>query len=179
DKQKVALREMKEALQSDVSPVVFGNRVYRAENLRERLVRDLAACQRCEEALNHKEQLLEAKERSVDAAKETLATIRSQKQELEVQLAQLETEIKTLRIAQARSNIVLDDSRLARVKQSMSELQKRLRAETIELNLNGQFANEIEAVVEPKKKTSDEVLRDVEAYLNGTPAKNGDRVAGR
>ena len=177
EKQKIRLKDMKEALESGVSTIAFNGRAYSSNRLREMLVTDLASCQRCEEALKHKESLLEAKERALDSAKEQLATIRSQKQELEVQLAQLEAEIKTLRVAQAKSKIQLDDSRLAQVKGSIAEVRNRLRAETHEAVLVGQFVNE-DMVEEPKVRTKDEVLRDVEAYLNGTAPKNGERVAG-
>jgi hypothetical protein len=179
DKQKVRLREMKQALESDVTPVVFNGRTYTAPRLREVLVTDLASCQRVEEALNHKERLLEAKERAVESAKEQLATIRAQKQELEVQLAQLEAEIKTVRIAQAKSKIQLDDSRLAQVKNSLAEVRNRLRVEVRELELNGQFATEPTVAEEARVRTNDDVIRDVEAYLNGTTPKNGERVVGR
>lgn len=178
DKRKVALKEMKSALESGVTPVVFNRQSYHADSLRERLIRDLASCQRCEDALKQKEQLLEAKEKAVAAAREQLATIGSQKRELEVKLAQMEAEVKTLRIAQSKSSIQMDDSRLARVKASMADLEKRLREETVETELHRNFDTQVEVGVEPKKKSNDELLRDVEAYLNGVPAKDGDRVAG-
>ncbi len=166
-KQKVVLKEMKDAIQSDVSPVVFHSRVYRSEQLRERLARELATCQRCEETLKYKEQLLEAKEQSVEAAKEQLTTIRSKKQELEVQVAQLEADIKTLRVAQARSKVQIDDSRLAKVKQSIEALKNRMRVEQRESELVNTLVPEPFVTEQPKTKTTDQVLAEVDAYLNG------------
>jgi chromosome segregation ATPase len=175
-KQKVALKEMRELIQSDVSPVVFNGRAYSADRLRGMLASDLSACQRCEESLKHKENLLEAKERAIDAAKEQLGTIRSQKQELETQLAQLEAEIKTLRVAQARSKIQVDDSKLAQVKGAINDVRNRLRVEVREIELGGQFVSET-IIGEQRARTNDEILRDVDQYLNGTTPKNpADRV---
>lgn len=178
EKQKVALKGMKEALESDVTPVVFNRRTYTAPRLREMLVTNLSACQRCEDALTHKERLLEAKERAVESAKEQLATIRGQKQELEVQLAQLEAEIKTVRIAQAKSRIQMDDSRLAGVKSAIAEVRNRLRVEVREIELNGQFVAEPTVAEEARVRTNTDVIRDVEAYLNGNAPTTGERVAG-
>jgi chromosome segregation ATPase len=179
EKQKVKLNEMKDALQSDVSPVVFNGRAYKADRLREMLVADLTACKRCEESVQYKEQLLEAKERAVDSAKEQLGTIRAQKQELEVQLAQLEAEIKTVRVAQARSKVQLDDSRLAKVKASIQDVRNRLKVEVREAELVGEFVPQEAPIVQPKVKTNDQVLAEVDAYLNGSAPKNGEKVAER
>lgn len=179
EKQKINLRAMNETVREaanrdvPVTPVVFNGTSYSLTRLQERLASDLAACKRCEESLKHKESLLEAKERAVDAAKEQLATIRAQKAELEVALAQLEAEVKTLRVAQAKSKIILDDSRLAQVKDSMNQLRNRLKVEVREAELVGTFVNETTVQEQRPVRTRDEVVRDVDSYLNGT----GERVA--
>ena len=117
-------------------------------------------------------------EQAIEAAKEQLTTIRGQKENLELQLAQMETEIKTLRVAQARSHIQLDDSRLAKVKNDLDNLRNRIKVEVRTSELAGQFVNETTVTV-PSLKTKAEVIQEVEAYLNGTAATAGDRLAGK
>lgn len=179
DKHKINLRAMnetaREATNKNITPVVFNGSSYSLTRLQERLASDLASCKRCEESVKHKESLLEAKERAVDAAKEQLATIRAQKAELEVALAQLEAEIKTLRVAQAKSNIILDDSRLAQVKDSMNQLRNRLKVEVREAELVGAFVNETTVQEQRPVRSREEVVRDVDSYLNGTGARVAEK----
>lgn len=165
DKQRDKIRVMKDDLKSGITPIVYAGRAYRVERVRDMLEVDLGSCQRCEEALKHKEQLLEAKEKSLDAAREQLSSIKAQKQELEVHLAQLEAEVKTLRVAQTRSKIQVDDSRLAQIKGSLAEVRNRLKVEMRTTELTGDFVNDT-IPAEKKVRSSDDVIRDVEAYLS-------------
>jgi chromosome segregation ATPase len=170
DKQREKIRAMKENLKKGVTPIVYNGRSYRPDRVRDILTTELAACQRAEEAIKHKEQLLEAKEKSLDAAREQLESIKGQKQQLEVELARLEAEVKTLRVAQTRSKIQLDDSRLAQIKGSLAEVRNRLKAELYETDLAGRFNQDGDAV-ETKAPSNDDVIRNVEAYL-GETSKN-------
>lgn len=126
-------------------------------------MREWESYKRAEEALKSKESLLEAKETALSAARDQLSTMRSKKEELEVAVAQLEAELKTLRASQARSTIQLDDSRLARIKASVADLRNRLRSEVIRQELEDQFSTGAE-VGEGKVKTSD-LLKEIDQHF--------------
>src|SRR5262249_23094024 len=127
DTQKQAIAQMAQDLKSDSQTVVYNNRQYSRARISEKLARDLASCKRCETELKSKEQLLDAKERSLEAAREQLASMKDQKRELEVKIAQLEARLKTVRLAQTKNKFQFDDSRLAHIKQSLADVDNRLK----------------------------------------------------
>lgn len=173
--QKERIHAMKEELKRGSERVSYDGRSYSAHRVREVLATDLAAAQRCEQELRSKEQLLEAKERALDAAREQLASMKSQKQELELQIEQLQAELKTVRLAQTRSKFQLDDSRLAHIKGSLAEIRNRLKAQKVQMDLAGEFAQDF-VPAERKVKSSEQVIREVEAYLSDT-SKDDAKVA--
>lgn len=171
DKSRTALGEqknrvfaMKESLKKGDQKISLGDRVYSAGRVRDMLSLSVASCQRLEKEVESKERLLEAKESGLDATREQLANLRAQKQELEIQIAHLQADIKTLRVTQTKSKVQIDDSRLAHIKQSLAELRNRLKVEKTSLELHNQFSDELTGG-EPKVKTTEQVIKEAEAYL--------------
>jgi hypothetical protein len=175
-KQRESVRLMKDALKDGTELVSWSGRRIRNSTMRDKVAIELAACQRCEKEIENKEQLLEAKERALDIARQQLAEMRSQKDDLEVQVANLETEVKTIRLAQTRSKFQIDDSRLAHIKGSLNELKNRLKVEDTQRRLFSEFGEGDEIPSAPKTKTSEQVIREVEAYLGD---KADIKVAGQ
>jgi DNA repair exonuclease SbcCD ATPase subunit len=171
--QKDKLQAMTRELKSGVETIKYGSREYSANRVREMVERDFASYKRCEAELKSKEKLLEAKERALDAAREQLASVQSQKQELEVQIAQLEADLKTIRLAQTRSKVQVDDSRLARIKQTLAEIRNRLKVEQTASELEGQFGDPVPV---EKKKPVSELTKEVESYL-GESSPGDSKVA--
>jgi chromosome segregation ATPase len=136
------------------------------EKVQDILSKELASYKRCEAELKSREQLLEAKEKALDAARQQVAEMREQKRELEVQVAQLEAEVKTVRLAQTRCKVQLDDSRLAEIKNSLNELQNRLKIEKTAAELQGEFANDVLPLEKAVRPTSADVVKDVRNYFD-------------
>jgi chromosome segregation ATPase len=165
-KNKEVVRTMTDDLETGTFPISYNGIKYSRERITERLANDIKSCVRCEEDLKLKEGLLENKERALDMAREQLTSIRSQKEQLELQIAQLEADLKAVRLAQTKSTIQLDDSRLAHIKASLQDIRNRMQVEKVRGDLEGQFSNDLTIKVE-KKKTSEEVIREAKAYLGG------------
>jgi chromosome segregation ATPase len=166
-KHREDVRVMTEDLKSGVTPVMYSGIRYSRERISEKLANTLKSCARFETELKNKEALLEHKEKGLEVAREQLASIRSQKEELELQIAQLESELKAVRLQQTKSTVQIDDSRLAHIKASLQDIRNRMKVETIKGDLEGQFANDPAIKVE-KRKTTDEVIKDAEAFLDGS-----------
>jgi len=101
--------------------------------------------------------------------------MRQQKEDLEVQIAQLEAELKTVRLAETKSKVEFDDSRLAQCKASLADIRNRLNAEKNTVELEGQFAND-NIPVEKKAKPTSELTKEVKAYL-GDKVDDSNKVA--
>jgi septation ring formation regulator EzrA len=138
--EKISLLAMTRQLESGTKYVVTGDEEYSAEDVKAKLASDFASYQRCEAELKSQGQLLAAKEQSLKAVREQLASMKSLKRDLEVQVAQLEAELKTVRLAQTRDKYQLDDSRLSDIKASLTDIEHRLNVERAKTELNGQFA---------------------------------------
>jgi len=170
NKQKEKVRVMTDELKSGNERVSFEGRTCSRTRLAEKLAADLRSCQVCEDELNVKEQMLENRERALESERAKLASMRQQRQELEVRISKLEADLKAIRLAQTKSKFQIDDSRLSQIKQSLADIQQRLRVEQVENDLHGQFANDPTSLEKPssaKAKNPAEVIKEAESYLGG------------
>jgi DNA repair exonuclease SbcCD ATPase subunit len=177
-RQKEAIMAMTKDLERGTVTISYGGHEYSASRIREKLARDFRSYQRCEAEVKSKEKLLDAKEKALDAAREQLTTIRSQKQDLEVQVAQLEAELKAVRLAQSHSKFQIDDTSLARCKQTLAEIQSRLKVEKQTSELQGEFANDNAIPVDQRDKGTPELTKEISAYF-GENSNADSKVAER
>jgi hypothetical protein len=168
DKQKERVRVMRDDLNSDIQKVVYNGRSYSKERVREKLASELASGKRCEQELKAREGLLEARERNLELEGEKLTSMKSQKEQLEVQIAQLETDIKTFQLTQTKSRFQIDDSRLAHIKSALRDVRNQLDVAKKTHELVSNFEGEI--TVE-KTPTAAEISREVDEFLGETDAK--------
>jgi chromosome segregation ATPase len=166
DRQKADLMAIARDVENGESQVTYNSRTYSAERIKDKLARDLAGYKRSITELKAREQLLDAKERALDVAKEQLTAMLEQKRELEVHIAQLEAELKTVRLAQTKSQFALDDSRLSEIKRSIADLRNRLKVEITELELEGVYGSD-PTVRHEKTKPASDVAREVLQYFGG------------
>src|SRR6266581_3733714 len=127
--QKKSILVMRDDLETHktAKTIVYSNKEYPVQRIRERLAKDFESYKNCEASLKSKEKLLDTREAALATEREKLANMRIMKEELEVQVAQLEAEVKNYRLASAKSNIQIDDSRLARIKSSLASIRDRLK----------------------------------------------------
>src|SRR5438067_1856809 len=81
----------------------------------------------------------EAKKAGAESLRQQLATMKQQKQELEVMAAEYEAKLKELAFQQTRSKMKLDDSRLAQIKQDFEKLREKIEVERKTADLADQF----------------------------------------
>ena len=165
-KQKEKILVMRQDLETNktAKTISYGNKEYSVARIRERLAKDFESYKHCEESLQSKEKLLETREAALATEREKLANMRSMKEELEVQVAQLEADVKNMRLANVRSNVQVDDSRLARIKSSIASIRDRLKADKTAAILQAQFGNDLDIQVEKKIKTA-EVIKEIDDHF--------------
>ncbi len=173
--QKAQILVMTRELETGAKFITFGEDEYSADELRAKLDRDFSSYKRCEAELKSQEQLLAAKEKSLKAVREQLASMKTLKRDLQVQLARIEAELKTVRLAQTRDKYQLDDSRLSDIKSSLAEIQHRLDAESARVELNGQFAGE-PVPARKRERTAEALTNEVKNYFGDTAAKKNGKV---
>jgi chromosome segregation ATPase len=103
---------------------------------------------------------------SREKVRETLAkqldTMRNQKNELSASIDALEAEVAALKLRQMESKYQTDDSRLAKIKEDIRALRKKLDIQTEELNL-------LPAAIDPPaaKSSAHKSVDDILGPLNG------------
>jgi hypothetical protein len=174
--EKASLLALTRQLESGTKFISTGDEEYSAEDMKAKLTSDFAAYQRCEAELKSQEQLLAAKEQSLKAVRDQLASMKTLKRDLEVQLAQLEAELKTVRLAQTKDKYQLDDSRLSDIKASLADIEHRLNVERAKTELNGHFASP--AVPAHKRiRPTAELTAAVKKYFGEGSAPKAEKVA--
>jgi hypothetical protein len=114
--------------------------------------------------------MLDAKETALEAAREQLASMKSEKEKLEVLVATMEAELKTLRVAQTRSQFHLDDSRLSKIKSTLADIRDQMRAQQTASELNAEFLNDVIPVDKKVGQSREQLIKEVEAYLGESQA---------
>jgi chromosome segregation ATPase len=175
-KEKVSLLAMAKDLESGTQTITYGDEEFSAEEVQAKLDRDFASYQRSESELKSLQKLLAAKEKSLRTTRAQLANLKSLKRDLEVKLAQLEAEVKTVRLAQTKDNYQLDDSRLADIKASLAEIEHRLNVEKAEVELHGQIATD-PIPVHKKPKSAADLSKTVKKYFGEKHSNANERVA--
>jgi hypothetical protein len=172
--QKKNIMTMKADLESGNKTIVYGGIDYPASRIRDKLSRDFEAYKVADKAVQVKEKLLEQKEKALAAHKDQIAQSASVKEQLEVELARLEAEYQMVKVAETKSPVQFDGSRLANIKTSVKDLQNRIKEMEERQKLQAQFIQDPTIDVEQKAKSTS-VVKDVDEYFG--PNTQKDKVA--
>lgn len=165
DQEKKNILAMKADLESGAKTVSYRGNSYSGDRATEKLSRVFETYKISEQALTQKQKLLKAEEENLAAAKERLDAMRSSKEQLKVELAALEAELQNVRLAETKSKVQIDDSRLSRLQADMKALHDRVATEKNQLTLEQRFVDEAPAQSTPKVNDR-EVLKDIDEHFS-------------
>ncbi|MBY0459546.1 MAG: hypothetical protein K2V38_19675 [Gemmataceae bacterium] len=118
------------------------------------------------------EELLAKRIKVRDSMEKQFETTKAQKAELTNAIADLEAQIALLNLQQAESKYQTDDTRLAKIKEDLRALGKKINVKREELKLTETLADDRPAT-QPTSAKGDKSVDDILADLNG-PAKKND-----
>ena len=125
-----------------------------------------------EENLDRDRQILDARRKAVQANMDRLEKMMSQKQELEVKLAQLEARLKTVQAAESVSDLEIDDSQLTRAKKLINSLDRQLDVRQRMLDNEGNFTGLIP--VDLEAEATGDVTSDIDSYFHTSSEEISD-----
>lgn len=105
-------------------------------NAKERLAAEVGTHKALEKEFKAQETMLAVHERSKTLAEQHLQALVAEKAELESAVADLEADIKLAKIEQVESKYQNDGSRMAKVKNDLTELRKRIEVQRTKLALS-------------------------------------------
>ena len=85
------------------------------------------------------------------------------KQELEVQIVQLDARLKTVQAAESVTALEIDDSQLARAKKLIAGLNRQLHVKEKLLDAEGKFTNLIPVDLESQEST--DITSEIDSYF--------------
>jgi chromosome segregation ATPase len=105
-----------------------------------------------EATLASQEKLLKQKQELVRAANAKLRAMEAERDQLKTRVADLETKLEELRLAQTQCPVQVDDSRLGEIKTALNEVDLQIKVMKKEVEFQSRFASEEPTKVEVKVK---------------------------
>ena len=120
---------------------------------------------RCERILEEKRATLASRQKVVEAAREHLMAIATQKKALESKIEEIQARLAAIEATNAQSKYHFDGSALARAKQSVSELDRRLNVVSRVSEMEGRLAED--GTLGPAPAPVGDVTKEIDAKFGG------------
>ncbi len=143
DNDRADLMRLKSDLETGQSHFVYASRRYSANQVKIDLASRLNRVKTNDETLLNLTKVLHARERGLTAARQKLEEMLAAKRQLIVDVENLEARQKMVEVAQTTSDFNFDDSRLARTKELITDIQTRIEVAERLVNVEGDFRDEI------------------------------------
>jgi chromosome segregation ATPase len=151
-----------------------GSVSYTPDEIKTELTRRLDHFKVAKQIIKEKEDTLKARQKAVVSARKQLTEMTAAKQSLLVKIDEIEARLKSIEATQAANEFSFDDSELARVKESVSDLEKRVEVMARVAEQEGRLTDKGVAIfIEPTR----DVINEIDAEFgtaNGSTAK-GDK----
>lgn len=167
--QEEAILALNEDLKSGEAKFVYAGHSYTANEVQRDLAERFNRFKVAQDTLKAQQEILAHKEKALAAHSDTLEGMLSQKKDLEVQLERLEAKMRTVAARKQISSLEIDDSKLAKAKSLIKEIDKKLDVEARLLDAEGNFAGLIP--VETKTEVPENISEQVAKYFSGEEAE--------
>jgi chromosome segregation ATPase len=124
--QREELVAMRAKLTGGAEPVSLGARTATKDELRSSLARSFSRYQLAEATLASRRQLLTAREEALEAARSKLASMLNARRDLEVQVENLQAQLKTQQSRTVSSSLDVNDSEVTRCQGLLNEIRARM-----------------------------------------------------
>jgi peptidoglycan hydrolase CwlO-like protein len=164
DEQLAGIVRLKDHLDSGETMFVSRDRSYSVTEVQADLKRRWDLYKTSQAIVDTKAQVLTAQQAGLDAARQKIAETESKREQLEVEIAQLEARMKLVEVAKTASDLHFDDSRISRLRESLDDIRSRIEVEEHLLDaVDGESFNGIP--LEEEVATGD-VINEIDAFLS-------------
>jgi len=164
------VQRLKADLEQGGSIFVYAGKNYTETQVRSDLTRRFDRFKTQKQTADKLEKLLHARKVSLGAAREKVKAMQGAKEQLRVEVANLEARLELVQVNEATKNIHIDDSQLARVSDLVDSIETRISvAEQLVNSDPGSVVDEIQL----DSPESRDILDEVTTYFNDdTPDEN-------
>lgn len=169
-KAKGEILRLKTDLERGGSTFVYAGATYSEKQVKDDLANRFGRFQTTEATTDKLRQILAARHRGLAAAREKLTAMEAAKRQLEVDVENMQARQKMIEVAQASSEINIDDSQLARTRDLISDISSRLDVAEKMVNTDTQLRGEIN-LEEPEVS---DITEKVTKYFEGETEKTSN-----
>jgi hypothetical protein len=134
-----AIMKAKKEVDGKEKFISFNGRKLEPAAAKSAITREWESYLRAEKALKSKEKLLEAKEKHVAESKQALENWGATRDQLVAEIAEIEDEVKALKLAESESHFKIDNERVARFQSDLDELKTEVRVQQEKAKLHNTF----------------------------------------
>lgn len=145
------------------SNYAYGGQMYTSKQVETDLSRRFEVYKNRESQLSNMKDLLSVREQKVAAATEGLRQMESDKEQLLVQIEQMETRLALVKVAQSSAHLNIDDSSLARTRQLIDEIGAKIEVQEKMVGTTNSGGH-----ITLEEPTHDDITQRVTEYFNGT-----------
>lgn len=142
-KEKSEIMRLQSHLQTGKSVFKTAGHSYSVKQVKEDLSRRFTRFKTSDATMGSLRDMRDARQRNLEAAREKLSSMMSSQRQLLVEVENLEAKLKLVEVAQASSDLNLNDSQLARAKELMSSIRTKLNVAAKLANADTNFHDEI------------------------------------
>jgi len=157
--------QLRDDLESGKETFVYNRRSYTVSQVKADLANRLDRCRTAKATLETKRQIYDARLKKLDAAREKLDGMLSERSRLQVEVEHLEARLKMLAAAQTTSDYKVDDTKLARAKELISDLRTRLDVAEKLVDVEGQLQGQIQL----EDPVPEDLVEQVAEYVQEEP----------
>ncbi len=166
-RQEKAIFALRNDLDSGDSTFVYASRRYTSDEVKRDLGDRFKRFKAANQALERDQNILKVREKALRSHERQLDEMLLARKDLELEIENLEANLKSLRAAEAVSTVTvsLDNSQLARTKKLIAELKKRIEVEEKMLDTEGKFAGLIDVETEDDE-IPENITQEIDDYFS-------------
>ena len=172
-KEKADIIRLQSDLQTGKSVFRYAGHQYSADEVKEDLSRRFARFKTSDATLGSLSDMRDARQRNLDAARQKLVAMMSSQRQLLVEVENLEAKLKLVEVAQASSDLQLDDSQLARAKGLITDIRARLEVAAKLADADTNFPDEIQLDGPATDNITEQVAEYFQLESKGKSADEG------
>jgi len=149
-----------------------GHSTYTADDVKTELANKMDHFRNVQRILADKETTLKARQQAVEAARVKLNDMATMKRKLATQIESIQARLQVIEATQQSNEFNFDDSALARAKQAVNELEKRLEVKARVAEMEGNLSGTILPSLEPGR----DVVKEFDAEFGHDTHKSGTKT---
>lgn len=164
EEQRAAILTLRQDLESGKGEYVYRSVSYSRREVESDLAHRFETYQSAERSVKRDERILSAQRETLRANQQRLDGMQARRQDLSVQVAQLEARLKQVQAAETLQSSPLDDSRLANVERLIREMNRTLDVREALLESEGRVSGRIP--VEGTDAPQADILTRIDAHFS-------------